>query len=194
MTDEAGLDAELCDRIVHMVHDAAGYNINIMGRGGVIIASSDPARVGKVHEGARRIMAGEIGEIAIDPDSAARMTGVKPGYNGGVRYGGRLLACIGISGDPAVVKPVQKMAEVVLIQEIERRRLARDDEALLGSVRAEIAGIAEEMQVIALNGAVLAARLGDRGRSFKVVVDEMRRLAGQISEKVLALDGKRTTH
>jgi len=191
MPEEVDLDAELCDRIVHMVHDAAGYNINIMGSGGVILASSDPSRVGKVHEGAKRIMAGEIGEIAIDPESAARMTGVKPGYNGGVRYKGRLLACIGISGDPSIVKPVQKMAEVVLIQEMERRRLAQGDEALLKDVRAEISDIAEEMQVISLNGAVLAARLGDKGRGFKVVVGEMRRLAEQIAEKVLSLDVRR---
>jgi carbohydrate diacid regulator len=191
MPEEVDLDAELCDRIVHMVHDAAGYNINIMGSGGVILASSDPSRVGKVHEGAKRIMAGEIGEIAIDPESAARMTGVKPGYNGGVRYKGRLLASIGISGDPSIVKPVQKMAEVVLIQEMERRRLAQGDEALLKDVRAEISDIAEEMQVISLNGAVLAARLGDKGRGFKVVVGEMRRLAEQIAEKVLSLDVRR---
>lgn len=188
MSEELGIDAELCERIVGLVHGAAGYNINIMGPGGRIVASSDPARVGQVHEGARRIMAGEIGEIAIDPETAAKMEGVRPGYNGGVRYRGRLVACIGISGDPAVVKPVQKMAEVVLVQEMERRGLAGREAALLEEVKAGISDIAEQMQVISLNGAVLAARLGEKGLGFKVVVGEMRRLAAQIAEKVGSLD------
>jgi len=191
MLEGIDLDADLCGRIVHLVHDAAGYNINIMGSGGVIIASSDPARVGKVHDGARRIMAGEISEIAIDPESAEKMSGVKPGYNGGVRYKGRLVACIGISGDPSVVKPVQKMAEVVLVQEMDRLSLAHRDEALLSDVKAGISDIAEQMQVISLNGAVIAARLGEKGLGFKVVVGEMRRLAAQVAEKVSSLDVKR---
>jgi len=44
------------------------------------------------------------------------------------------------------------------------------------------------MQILSLNGAVLAARLGDKGRGFKVVVSEMRELAAQIGGKLVAME------
>ena len=41
---------------------------------------------------------------------------------------------------------------------------------------------------MSLNGAVLAARLGEKGRGFKIVVGEMRELAAQIGEKLVELE------
>jgi carbohydrate diacid regulator len=133
-------------------------------------------------------MAGEIADIAIDSAMATTMQGVKPGYTGSVRQGGRLVACIGISGDPSEVKPFQKMAALVLQQELEQERVAKRERELLVSVRQDIGDIAERMQILSLNGAVLAARLGEKGRGFKIVVAEMRNLATMIGEKIVDLE------
>lgn len=176
------------DRIVSLVHEATGYGVNIMGEGGRILASSDPARVGTIHDGGRQVMSGQVEEVAIDAETAAAMKGVKPGYMGAVRMDGRLVACIGIGGDPAVVKPFQKMAALALRQELDRDRLAKRESDLLEDVRRDIGDIAERMQILSLNGAVLAARLGEKGRGFKIVVGEMRNLAAQIGEKLADLE------
>ena len=176
------------DRVVSLVHEATGYGVNIMGEGGRILASSDPARVGTVHDGGRQVMSGQVEEVAIDAETAATMKGVKPGYMGAVRMDGRLVACIGIGGDPVVVKPFQKMAALALRQELDRDRLAKRERDLLEDVRRDIGDIAERMQILSLNGAVLAARLGEKGRGFKVVVSEMRDLAAQIGEKLVAME------
>jgi len=176
------------DRIVSLVHEATGYGVNIMGEGGRILASSDPARVGTIHDGGRQVMSGQVEEVAIDAETAATMKGVKPGYMGAVRMDGRLVACIGIGGDPVVVKPFQKMAALALRQELDRDRLAKRERELLEDVRRDIGDIAERMQILSLNGAVLAARLGEKGRGFKVVVSEMRDLAAQIGEKLVAME------
>ncbi len=133
-------------------------------------------------------MSGQVEEVAIDAETAAAMKGVKPGYMGAVRMDGRLVACIGIGGDPAVVKPFQKMAALALRQELDRDRLAKRESDLLEDVRRDIGDIAERMQILSLNGAVLAARLGEKGRGFKIVVGEMRNLAAQIGEKLADLE------
>ena len=179
-----GLPPAIAERIAELVRDATGRNVNVMGEGGRILASSDPKRVGTVHEGARSIMAGDQDEIAISPAMAATMAGVKPGYNGAVFFEGERVACIGISGDPELVKPFQKMAAVVLRQELERFALAERERRLSAEVRDQIGDIAERMLVLSLNGAVIAARLGEAGKGFKIVVSEMRGLASQIGERV----------
>ncbi|HPG85181.1 MAG TPA: sugar diacid recognition domain-containing protein [Spirochaetales bacterium] len=179
---------DIFERIVSLVHEATGHGVNIMGDGGRILASSDPTRVGTVHDGGRRVMSGEVEEVAIDADTAATLRNVKAGYMGAVRMDGKLIACIGIGGEPHEVKPLQKMAALSLKQELERERLAGRERGLLQDVRRDIGDIAERMQVLSLNGAVLAARLGEKGRGFKIVVGEMRELAAQIGEKLVELE------
>ena len=179
---------DIFERIVSLVHEATGHGVNIMGDGGRILASSDPTRVGTVHDGGRRVMSGEVEEVAIDADTAATLRNVKAGYMGAVRVEGKLIACIGIGGEPAEVKPLQRMAALALKQELERERLADRERGLLQDVRRDIGDIAERMQVLSLNGAVLAARLGEKGRGFKIVVGEMRELAAQIGEKLVELE------
>jgi carbohydrate diacid regulator len=188
MAEKKDISVDSCKRIVTLVHEASGHTVNVMGDGGKILASSDPARVGTIHDGAKRIMAGEVGEIAIDAEMAKTMQGVKPGYTGSVHIDGKLVACIGVGGDPVEVKPFQKMAALALRQEIDRDRMAARERSLLDDVRRDIGDIAERMQVLSLNGAVLAARLGEKGRGFKIVVGEMRNLAAQIGEKLADLE------
>ncbi|MBP7096649.1 MAG: hypothetical protein KBC36_11235 [Spirochaetia bacterium] len=188
MAHEDNLNTELARRVVQLVGEATGHNVNVMGQDGVIIASTDPARVGTIHDGARRIMAGEVDEIAVTPEMAAGMAGTRAGYNGVITWNERRVACIGISGDPTMVKPVQKMAEIVVREELDRLAARRREQEFISSMDAEIADIAERMMVLSLNGSIQAARVGAAGRGFKIVVQEMRGLAAQIQEKVRRLD------
>lgn len=188
MNNESELSPAVCERVVSLVNGATNQIVNVMVGGGRILVSSDPARIGTIHEGARRILAGEVEEIAIDAETARNMQGVRPGYNGAVWKDGRKVACIGVSGDPAVAKPMQKLAALVLLQELDRVGRADRERNLLADVRADINDIAERMGVLAINGAVLAARSGEAGRGFKIVVAEMRKLAAQIGEKLSDLE------
>jgi len=190
MSSKNALAAEIAERIVTLLGQASGHNVNIMGTDGTIIASTDRKRVGQVHDGARRIMGGEVDEIAISPADAATMSGVKPGYNGVVLHDAKRVACIGISGDPELVRPFQRMAAIVMREELDRQEAAEREQALLAKVKGEIADIAERMHVLSLNGAVIAARSGEAGRGFKIVVEEMRSLAGRIGEELGSLDGR----
>jgi methyl-accepting chemotaxis protein len=49
-------------------------------------------------------------------------------------------------------------------------------------MKAEIREVAAQMQVISINGSIQAAKLGEKGNAFKIIVTEMRRLADQIKQ------------
>ncbi len=175
---------ELSDRVVGIVHGITGGDVNIMTGEGRIISSADPARVGSIHEGGARIMKKEVGEIAITPAMAKEIQGAKAGYNGGIYYKKQLIGCIGIGGDPELVKPLQKMAAVIVEENIAREEQRKAEEKLRSEAVSRINNIAETMTVLSLNGSIQAAKIGRDGNGFKVVANQMRTLAESINEAV----------
>ena len=176
------LTKEFAEQIVQTLHGVTGSNVNVMGEGGVILASIQKERIGQVHEAARRIMAGEVDEVAITEEMARTMEGARPGYNGAISFEGQRIGCIGISGDPELTRPLQKLAAIIFQEDLTKQRSKGARKEMLLSLADEIEDVADQMRVLAINGSIQASKLGSKGDPFKVVVGEVSKLVGQISE------------
>ena len=64
------LSAQSAQRIVAEIGGIVGQNINMMDAQGYIIASTDPARIGFLHEGARQIIEERLPELYIRAEEA----------------------------------------------------------------------------------------------------------------------------
>ncbi|HOX33151.1 MAG TPA: sugar diacid recognition domain-containing protein [Spirochaetales bacterium] len=184
MSESYRLNTELAQKIVANIMTASGAGANVIGTDGVIIASYDPTRVGSYHEGGHRMIIHDLDEHAISEEMAASMAGTKAGYIGSIRLGSQRLGLIGIRGDPEKVKPLQKMAELAAQEAILRDASARREREEIRAMEEEIVEIAENMRILAMNGSIQAAKLGERGQAFKVVVSEMRKLSERIQQIV----------
>ncbi len=129
---------ELADKIVKMLNQVTNNNVNFMNDQGVIIASIQKNRIGSIHEGAKRIMAGEIDELAITVEEAEKMTGAMPGYNGVVTYKDQRIGCIGLSGDPVTMKPLQYLATIIVQEEYEKYIANKKKEKAIEKIAGEI--------------------------------------------------------
>ena len=99
-------------QIVDTVKDVCGYDINFINESGLVIASTDPARIGMIHEGGKQVI--ERGEtLEVNQDDL--LPGTKKGVNIPVFRGGVLAAVIGISGDPEKVRVFAHLAERITL-------------------------------------------------------------------------------
>lgn len=101
--------------IVDEVKASLHRDINFMDEAGVIIASTNPARLGMHHAGAARILQERLEELVIP---APTQDGMQAGINLPIRMGGQNIGVIGITGDPEEVsvfgEVIQKMTEIML--------------------------------------------------------------------------------
>lgn len=144
----AQFPVEIAQHVVQMLNQVTGGNVNFMTEGGVIIATMQPERLGQIHEGARKIMSGAVDELAITIEDAQKMQGVMPGYNGVVRYKGKRIGCIGLSGDPEKMRPLQKLAAIIAAEEYSKFLSTHRSREILENVVKEIESISAAIQQI----------------------------------------------
>jgi carbohydrate diacid regulator len=121
MDGEHQLTSALAQRVVDQVRPRLTHGINVMDRGGRIIGSVDPMRIGSIHEGA----AHAIEEChAVIVDAADASAGVMPGVNIPLIVDGEVIGAVGVTGNPSEVQSVGEVIAltVELLVKEERQR------------------------------------------------------------------------
>jgi carbohydrate diacid regulator len=105
--------------IVEELSEIIGRNINIMNDEGIIVASTDPLRIGTVHEGALVVLKTKK-KLLINKEN--QFAGTKPGINLPVYFENRVIGVIGITGtEPEVLKMaevIRKMTEILVKEQL----------------------------------------------------------------------------
>lgn len=99
-------------QIVDAVSDVCGQNINFIDADGMIIASTDAARVGSFHEIGRR--AAILGQV-IEVERTEAFSGTQEGINVPIIYHGKVTGVVGISGDPKEVRRYATLARKIAV-------------------------------------------------------------------------------
>jgi methyl-accepting chemotaxis protein len=120
---------EIAQQLVEFISGETGYNMIVCDPDGVIIGDKSRERFGVRHEGAARIMRGEMDSIAISREEAERSGGkMREGFNLVIKVGNERIGTFGIGGPVEIVKPIAKIAAAVIaarIQEISHLELIR---------------------------------------------------------------------
>ncbi|MFZ7104915.1 MAG: methyl-accepting chemotaxis protein [Peptococcaceae bacterium] len=180
---------ELSEKIVQMLHDVTGSNVHVQGEEGEIIATTQPHRLGFKHPAARDIMAGTKDFVAISEEEAATMEGVLAGYTGPIEIDGQRIACIGITGDPKFVAPLQKLAAVIATEEIEKAFINEKKQDTINKVAFRIQEISAAIEEISAGAQEIASTsttmenvsktLENQINDINKVLELIRNIAGQ---------------
>jgi sugar diacid utilization regulator len=124
------ISQEMAQQLVEFVSGETGYSMIVCNTDGVIIGDSRKERFGVRHEGAVRIMRGEVTSIAVTREEAERSGGtMREGYNIEIKMDRERIGTFGIGGPVEIVKPIAKISAAVIaarIQEIRHLDLIRN--------------------------------------------------------------------
>lgn len=111
------LSAKNAQQIVTEISAIVGQHVNMMDQEGVIIASTDPKRIGSFHSVAKRVIDSGLDELYVDADMESRL--MRRGLNLPIMFEGQVVGVVGITGEyEKVVKYgqiVKKMTEILLM-------------------------------------------------------------------------------
>ncbi len=125
------LDGILAEKIVKRAMKIIGHSVNVMDEQGIIIASGDIRRLRQLHTGA--VLALRENRIVEIDDTLAQKWNfeAQPGINLPIRYMGKNIGVVGISGNPDKLKDyaelVRMTAELIVEQDalVERQSWER---------------------------------------------------------------------
>ena len=125
------ISREYAQSIVDEMKSVIHQDVNIMDHDGVILASTDPTRVGSVHTGAVQLLAEHLDSLVIQPDD--RRTGVRPGINLPIVQNQQTVGVIGVTGDPREVgvfgDVIRRMTELLLENAAEKEQSELQEQA-----------------------------------------------------------------
>lgn len=109
---------EMAQQIVDEINATICHDLNIMDKDGIIIASTDPTRIGTLHMVARDLLRSGKDSYIVHTDDLP--SGCKRGINLPIAIKGERLGVVGITGNPSEVsglgKVIQKMTEIMIIE------------------------------------------------------------------------------
>ena len=108
---------DAAENIVREISDTIHQSVNLMDDEGKIIASTDPGRIGGLHEGAKKIIQEKLDCLEVYRDEEYR--GTKVGINLPIQLNGTIVGVIGISGEWSKIEPyidlVRKTVETLVM-------------------------------------------------------------------------------
>ena len=116
-------------QIVTNINEIINQKMNLINANGIIIASTDEARIGTYHAGAKKLINEGLDELIINDEEGYE--GSLPGINYPLIVDGELIGVVGVTGSDdqtlSYAKIIKRMTEL-LIQELSIKEKQETDE------------------------------------------------------------------
>lgn len=103
------LSEELAQDIVRRSMDIIHHNVNVISKSGIIIASGDKARIGRMHDVARDV-ARSGKRINVYAEDLTYGKNYAPGINAPITINGKVLFVVGVTGNPNEITRYAELA------------------------------------------------------------------------------------
>lgn len=127
------LDKEIAVKIIQEIGKTINYDINIMDKNGLIIASTKPDRIDTYHEGAHLVISHNLKEL--DVHFTNEYAGCQKGINLPIILEDKIIGVIGISGELSKVssygKIIKKMTEILVEDLFKKQQRKQSEQAKL---------------------------------------------------------------
>jgi len=109
------MEKQLARRIVNTIKGVIHYEVNFFNLNGVTIASTDESRIGKLHDGALRVIRTRD-DVTVEHNNEEK--NMKKGYNTAVYNKNEIIGAVGVTGEPTKVskytKIIRKITELMI--------------------------------------------------------------------------------
>ena len=172
------ISREMAQELTDFVYSATGCHTVVCGEGGVIIGDSAKTRYGIVHDGARRMMLGEIDEFFVTAEQAAQGQ-MKEGQNYPIVFDGARVGSFGVAGELTIARPIAKVVAALFGTRLRQQQQIQLIETMSGQVSAQAqqAAAAAAVEEISASSQELAATTEKVSRLAENAVERVKETA-----------------
>lgn len=168
---ESGIQVRFLQDLCDEFHAEFGYQMIFCAERGEIVAAVVRERVGTVHGGGAKIMAGELDEIAVSAREAKRSKFMKEGVSVAIDLDGARVATCGVTGPVKEVRSLAKLARLYVVAMIKADR-----------ARCEQEDMAEDMRE--KERAAAGRHAGELEQGVAAIIEDLQAAGGQLSAVV----------
>lgn len=170
------ISREMAQELTDFVYSATGCHTIVCGEGGAIIGDSAKNRYGMVHDGARRMMLGEIDEFFVTAEQAAQGQ-MKEGQNYPIVFDGARVGSFGVAGELTIARPIAKVVAALFGTRLRQQQQIQLIETMSGQVSAQAQQAAAAVEEISASSQELAATTEKVSRLAENAVERVKETA-----------------
>ncbi|MFZ5943965.1 MAG: sugar diacid recognition domain-containing protein [Bacillota bacterium] len=182
------ISKDLAEMIFNKVHSSIPHPIIICGEGGEIYASTVKERIGNIHDGAKKILENKAEEVIITAEIQEQYKregrDVRMGINIPIIVHKDKIGTIGISGDPAIVRPYADMMKFML-------ELVYEELMIRGNIIRTSATVNENITDLAATSQELYASsetITQSNETSNLIVKEVNQILKDVKENLSLID------
>lgn len=152
------INRETAQELVEFVSGETGFNMIVCDASGIIIGDNTKERFGVRHDGAARIMSGEVNYIAVTREDEIRAERkMREGFNCVIIVDDERIGTFGIGGPIETVKPIAKISAAIIAARIKEKQHMDLIRSVVAEVFESVHQAAAALKEIASGSAELAA-------------------------------------